>query len=93
MIGYNPAASATAPTVPFKKMRGYTPTEISKLMAVAAASGNPQDVCIIALLLTTWMRRSELLGLTWDAIDLETGELSVLRTVVEVEQTDGPPSP
>ena len=30
------------------------------------------------------MRRSELLGLTWDAVDLETGTLSIRRTVTEV---------
>jgi integrase len=84
LIGHNPAADAKAPTVPFKQARGFTPAEISRLMAVAAKTGDPQDTVILALLLTSGIRRSELLGLTWDAIDLETGSLSVLRTVTEV---------
>ena len=83
LIGHNPAADAKAPTVPFKQARGFTPTEIDRLMA-AAAEGDPQDVVILALLLTTGVRRSELLGLTWDAVDLEAGTLSIRRTVTEV---------
>lgn len=57
--------------------------DIARLLT-AAGAGDPQDVCILALLLTTGLRRSELLGLTWDAVDLETGTLSIRRTVTEV---------
>ena len=83
LIGHNPAADAKAPTVPFKQARGFTRDEITRLLTVAAED-DPQDVCIPALLLTTGMRRSELLGLIWDAVDLETGTLSIRRTVTEV---------
>jgi integrase len=83
LIGHNPAADAKAPTVPFKQARGFTRDEITRLLTVAGA-GDPQDVCILALLLTTGVRRSELLGLTWDAVNLETGTLSIRRTVTEV---------
>ena len=38
---------------------------------------------MLALLLTTGLRRSELLGLTLDALDLEAATLTVQRTVTE----------
>ena len=38
---------------------------------------------MLALLLTTGLRRSELLGLTLDALDLETATLTVARTITE----------
>jgi integrase len=85
LIGSNPAADARAPMVPFKQARGFTTDEIARLLTAAGdPAGDPQDVVILALLLTTGVRRSELLGLTWDSVDLETGTLSVRRTVTEV---------
>jgi integrase len=85
LISHNPATDAKAPTVPFKQARGFTKDEITRLLAAATDSASePQDVVTLALLLTTGVRRSELLGLTWDAVDLETGALSIRRTVTEV---------
>jgi integrase len=82
LIAYNPASDATAPTVPFRQARGYTAAEIAKLLELAHA--DPETTAMLALLLTTGLRRSELLGLALDALDLDAGTLSVRRAVTEV---------
>jgi integrase len=82
LISHNPASDATAPTVPFRQARGYTAAEIDRLLN--AARNDPEVTAMLALLLTTGIRRSELLGLALDAIDLETGTVSVRRAVTEV---------
>src|SRR5262249_8347531 len=71
LIAHNPASDATAPTVPFRQARGYTAAEIGLLLD--AARDDAEATTMVALLLTTGVRRSELLGLAFDAIDLEAG--------------------
>jgi len=82
LIAYNPASDAKAPTVPFEQARGFTAVEIERLLEIARP--DPGTTAILALLLITGLRRSELLGLALDAIDLEAGTVSVRRTVTEV---------
>ena len=84
LIAHNPAADATPPSVPHKQARGFTTEEIARLLA--AAEGDAELHCILALLLVSGLRRSELLGLTLEAeaLDLEAGTLSVTRTVTEI---------
>jgi integrase len=84
LIPHNPAADATPPSVPHKQARGFTTEEIARLLA--AAEGDAELHCILALLLVSGLRRSELLGLTLEAeaLDLEAGTLSVTRTVTEI---------
>ena len=79
---HNPAADATPPSVPHKQARGFTTEEIARLLA--AAEGDAEPHCILALLLVSGLRRSELLGLTLEALDLEAGTLTVPRTVTEI---------
>jgi integrase len=83
-LAHNPAADATAPHVAHKQARGFTTEEIARLLA--AAEGDAELHCILALLLVSGLRRSELLGLTLEAeaLDLEAGTLSVTRTVTEI---------
>ena len=82
LIAYSPASDATAPSVPFRQARGYTATEITQLLD--ATRGDAETAAMLALLLVTGLRRSELLGLALDALDLETGTISVRRAVTEV---------
>ena len=82
LIAHNPAADATPPNVPHKQARGFTIEEIAALLA--AAEADPELYCMLALLLTTGLRRSELLGLTLEALDLEAATLTVERTVTEI---------
>lgn len=83
LIADNPATDATPPSVPFHQARGFTQPEIARMLA--AAQTDPEGYTAMAVLLTTGMRRSELLGLALDAIDLEAGCLTILRTVVDVQ--------
>jgi integrase len=82
LLAHNPASDATAPTVPFRQARGYTAAEIARLIELAQA--DPETATMLAVLLVTGLRRSELLGLAVDAVDLDAGTLSVRRTVTEV---------
>jgi integrase len=82
LIAHNPAADATPPNVPHKQARGFTVAEIATLLA--AAEPDPELYCMLALLLTTGVRRSELLGVTIEALDLEAATLTVERTVTEI---------
>jgi integrase len=82
LLAHNPASDATAPTVPFRQVRGYTATEIARLVELAQA--DPETATMLAVLLVSGLRRSELLGLAVDAVDLDAGTLSVRRTVTEV---------
>jgi integrase len=82
LIAHNPASDATAPTVPFRQARGYTATEITRLLELA--SNDPEATAMLALLLTAGLRRSELIGLALDALDLDAGTISIRRAVTEV---------
>lgn len=84
-LAHNPAADATPPSVPHKQARAFTIEEIKALLT--AAEPDPELSCILALLLTTGLRRSELLGLTLEALDLEAATLTVARTVTETGST------
>jgi len=82
LIAHNPAADATPPSVPHKQARGFTIEEIARLLA--AAEADAELYCMVALLLVSGLRRSELLGLTLEALDLEAAVLTVERTVTEI---------
>ena len=40
---------------------------------------NPQEQCMIALYMTTGIRKGELLGLEWSAVDFETGYIHIVQ--------------
>jgi len=82
LIPYNPASDATAPTVPFQQARGFTAAEIDRLLELARP--DPEVSALLALLLIAGLRRSELLGLALDAVDLGAGTVSIRRAVTEV---------
>src|SRR5262249_17916239 len=46
---------------------------------------NPETYCMLVTLLITGTRRSELLGLAWDMVDLERGIITIRRIVIEVD--------
>ena len=52
---------------------------------LAAAEADPEGYCVLPLLLTTALRRSELLGLGLDTVDLDQATLDVRRTVTQVK--------
>ena len=80
LISSNPADKLTLPKV--EKFRGtaYTPEELRRL--VDGAKGTKLEVPII---LASWfgLRRGEVVGLRWSAINFETNTLSVVATITD----------
>jgi integrase len=82
LIPDNPVARASPPAAPDADVRAFTAEEVTGLLA--AAEADPELYCIVATLLITGIRRSELAGLAFDAVDLERGVIFIHRAVVEV---------
>ena len=82
MIAENPAKDARAPTPRRQQVKSFTTDEVRRLLD--AAADDRVTHTIIATLLTTGMRRSELLGLAFDALDLDAGTIAIKRVVLEV---------
>jgi integrase len=82
MIAENPAKDARAPTPRRQQVKSFTTDEVGRLLD--AAADDRETHTIIATLLTTGMRRSELLGLAFDALDLDAGTVGIRRVVLEV---------
>jgi integrase len=82
MIAENPAKDATAPSPRRSRVRAFTYDEVQRLIGEA----NDDDTRAIAVtLLVTGLRRSELLALAWDAVDLDAGTINIRRAVLEVD--------
>lgn len=79
LIPSNPARSLT-PTVDRTESDHLTPDEARTLLARADES---KHGTAITLALLTGLRRGELLGLCWDAIDLDARTLRVVRQVTK----------
>lgn len=73
-IGCNVTDSCTVPRVEKKEIQPLTEDEIA--MFLESAKGDEyEDMLIVALF--TGMRRGELCGLSWDAVNFRTGTISV----------------
>jgi integrase len=89
LIPRNPATNATAPTPRKSKARALRNDEWQLLWSAAQKARYPGMDALVATLAAAGLRRSELLGLAWDAVDLDTGTISIRRTVVP--DADGGP--
>jgi len=58
---------------PQGRVRWLEPDEEARLLEACRASRNPHLAAIVTVALETGLRRSELLGLTWDRVDLSRG--------------------
>lgn len=85
MISENPFTQLAPPKAGRKKIKVMTEAEALKVQKLAelASEKHPGLDLIVALLLTCGMRRSEVLGLAFDAVDLEACTIEVFRTVVQ----------
>jgi len=84
MIGRNPIAGVRRPRSESKSMRVWTTAEAK---AFLEATAHDRLAFAWALLLTRGLRRGELCGLKWSAIDLDAGTLRIdaTRTIVNGE--------
>ena len=80
LVGENVARDVKPPAVGKSEATAYAATDIDKLYDAARS---PEMVLAIALLATTGMRRGELLGLAFDAIDMANATITIKRTVIE----------
>lgn len=93
-IAENPARDAKAPTPGKSPARAMTDDESTRVLAAAVkaeAKGKlyPGVDCVVLILQTTGIRRGELVGLKWSAIDLVAGTIRIERTVIN--DLDGKP--
>jgi integrase len=82
LIPYNPCAALDRPKVVREERRPLEPDECAALFEVCR-NDRLGDMIILAAL--TGMRKGELIGLEWSAVNLAEGVLSVRRSVVETQ--------
>ncbi|MCT2278085.1 site-specific integrase [Micromonospora chalcea] len=76
LITKNPAVPITLATVRRRRGRSWTSDEARKFLESARADDDPLYAAY-ALVLVTGLRKGEALGLTWEDIDLDAGELAI----------------
>lgn len=86
-IRRNPAARAKPPTStrarkPVAHRRTWSRQEAEAFLTYVA---DHRLRALYTLVLTTGLRRSEVLGLSWDRVDLKEGHLAVVQALVEVD--------
>lgn len=82
-LAYNPATLADAPTVQHEEMRALTTDETANLLLTAQGS---RLYAPVLTLVTSGLRRGELLGLRWKDIDFDKGTLSVNQSVQQIKR-------
>ncbi|MDI3340684.1 MAG: tyrosine-type recombinase/integrase, partial [Sphaerobacter sp.] len=85
LIEQNPAAKVARPQVEQTDRMVWT-VEQSQAFLQHCLRGEGKWDTLFLLALTTGLRLGELLGLTWEDIDLEKGTLRVSRNVVETDR-------
>jgi integrase len=76
LIGYNPMDAVERPKVETKEFHIFTESQARTFLE--AASGHPSEA-LFYLVLTTGLRKGELLGLMWEDVDWDKGTLRVER--------------
>ncbi len=80
-LALNPASLATPPTPRTPEMKVWTPEELRVFLEHARLH---RLYAAWLLCVTTGMRRGEVLGLSWDHVDLRRGRVSVTRNLTVV---------
>lgn len=82
LLTRNPIASVRRPTLQQRTMQVWSEAQARQFLA----DTRDDDLAVAwALLLTRGLRRGELCGLRWEAIDLESGTASIVHTLVVVD--------
>lgn len=82
LLARDPLTGYDRPRAKSKEMTAWTANEARAFLVSVA---DDREAVIWALALTRGLRRGELAGLTWRALDLESGSLEVVRTRVVVD--------
>ena len=82
LVARNVASLVDGPRVRHQEVKPLTPEEAGLLLE--AAKGDPFEALYV-LALAAGLRRGELLGLPWSAVDLDRGTLRVSQTLQRIE--------
>ncbi|HLH24962.1 MAG TPA: site-specific integrase [Chloroflexota bacterium] len=82
LIARNPCAEIEPPKIDAQPQPQWTPDEAKRFLALL--EGERYGVLYV-LTLTTGLRRSEVLGLRWQDLDLDAGVLHVRQKLVEIK--------
>lgn len=74
----NPVRKVSKPREPEGRLRFLSDDERNRLLTACKESRNPHLYPVVVMALSTGMRRSEILELTWDRVDLER-QVVILR--------------
>jgi integrase len=81
LIPFNPVASVAKPRPSKPEIRPFTPEQVGKFLAAAAAD---RLFGLYLMAIDTGMREGELFALEWDDIDFTAGSVMVRRALKEV---------
>jgi integrase len=84
-LAKNPVDQADPPRVPVDadNVQTWTAEQLREFLSFTASSGD-RNHALWVLLATTGMRRGEALGLRWQDVDLNTGRLRVVQTLLSI---------
>jgi site-specific recombinase XerD len=85
LVPANVASLAHTPKVERREMVALTPAQVDTLLATAERYAL-RDMVFVAL--HTGLRRGELVGLKWDAVDLDEGVIRVKRIFQRIDKVD-----
>ena len=88
LIDRNPCERLRRVPEDAKKVEAFTKEEQRKLERIIAVEGDPRHIGIL-LCLYTGLRIGELLGLTWEDVDLTRGLLQINKTVYRERDNEG----
>jgi len=82
LVRYNPCVNATPPSVPREPLELPEPEQVRAFIDAA----HPPLATYLTLLINLGARRSEVVALTWDDIDLDEGLVMIRRSAVDTKQ-------
>ena len=89
LVANNPVRLATPPRSRPAPCAPPSPAEVRQLIDEAKVSPSPMLGSVIMLAATTGMRRGELAGLRWSAVDLERRQIDVASSIWQVSSRWG----
>ncbi|HEX6403696.1 MAG TPA: site-specific integrase [Pseudonocardiaceae bacterium] len=85
LIAKNTATSIKLPAVRKRKGKVWSSEEARRFLESARSESDPL-YAVYVLILVLGLRKGEVLGLTWDDVDLDVGELSIGRQLQRVSK-------
>jgi integrase len=79
-IDDTPMRKVTKPTLPRGRVRFLSDDERARLLKVCKESSSPYLYPVVVLAVSTGMRQGEIMGLTWDVVDLNRGRAILHET-------------